>query len=60
VIEPFAGPRLAKDVDRLNGPGDALGHRHVEHPELLLAPAEPEAKKQPATRDDVDGGGILG
>ena len=58
--EPPAGPRSSQDLDRLLGAGAALGSRRAEHPELLLAPAVADPQDQPAARELVDHGGVLG
>ena len=58
--EPAAGPRSPQDLDGLLGPGAAFGLRRAEHPELLLAPPVAETEEQPAARQEVDDGRVLG
>ena len=42
------------------GARQPLRERHAEHPELLLAPPDAEAEREPAAGELIDDGRVLG
>lgn len=59
-LDPLAGEEAAEDLEALGETVDAPVERKPESPELELVPAGADTEHQPATRDLVDGGGLLG
>src|SRR5437868_10397478 len=59
-IEALLAPGKPADLHQFLGAADPLAHGNVEHPELFLAPAKRQPYRQPATRDLVDHGAVLG
>src|SRR5271154_4828697 len=58
--ESLPGPRPLENLDRLQRTAESLRARHAEALELLGAVAEPNPEPQPAARDYVDEGCVLG
>ena len=60
VGEALARPRAPQDRDRVDQARDPFLDRNAEHPELLLAPADAQAEREPSVGELIDHGRILG
>src|SRR5580704_7981243 len=58
--ESLSGPRLLENLDRLQRAAKSLRARYAEALEFLGAVTEPNPEPQPAARDRVDEGCVLG